>query len=202
MAYLGWGTSFIDFDNDGWLDLFIANGHVYPEIDDFDFESKYHEPRQVYRNLGKGRFKELTGEIGGPLLDKKSGRGAAFADYDNDGDIDVLVVNMNEPPSLLRNDTASDNAWVSLRLHGTKSNRDGIGARVSLTAGGLQQTREIRSGGSYLSHNDFRMHFGLGQAKEIVDVEVSWPSGLIETFPELSAGRYHALEEGQGDVRE
>ena len=201
MAYLGWGTSFMDLDNDGRLDLFIANGHVYPEIDEFDVESKYAEPRQVYRNLGNGRFKELTKEIGGPLLDNKSSRGAAFADYDNDGDVDVLVVNMNEPPSLLRNDTDSGNTWVGLRLVGTKSNRDGIGARVSLKVGGLQQTAETRSGGSYLSHNDFRLHFGLGNAKEVGDVEVRWPSGLTETFSGLTPGRYHTLEEGKGTAR-
>ena len=159
MAYLGWGTSFVDIDNDGFLDLFIANGHVYPEIDTFEIESRYHEPRQVYRNLGDGRFQELTSEIAGPLVDKKSSRGAAFADYDNDGDIDILVVNMNEPPSLLRNDTASGHHWIGFRLAGTKSNRDGIGARVTLSAGGMRQTREVRSGGSYLSHNDFRAAF-------------------------------------------
>lgn len=198
MAYLGWGTSFVDLDNDGFLDLFIANGHVYPEIDTFEIESRYHEPRQVYRNLGDGRFQELTSEIAGPLVENKSSRGAAFADYDNDGDIDVLVVNMNEPPSLLRNDTASGHHWIGLRLAGTKSNRDGIGARVTLSAGGMRQTREVRSGGSYLSHNDFRLHFGLGRAEKIEAVKVRWPSGLAETFPALEAGKYHTLQEGEG----
>ncbi len=200
MPYLGWGTAFVDLDNDGYLDLFIANGHVYPEIDAFDIESKYHEPRQVYRNLGTGRFEELTNKIGGPLLEKKSSRGAAFADYDNDGDIDVLVVNMNEPPQLLRNDTESGHHWIGLKLVGAKSNRDGIGARITL-AGDPKQTAEVRSGGSYLSHNDFRIHFGLGKGAKAGPVEVRWPSGLVETFSGLEADRYHTIEEGKGAAR-
>ena len=199
-AYLGWGTSFVDLDNDGLPDLFIANGHVYPEIDDFGIDSKYHEPKQVYRNLGDGRFQELTNDMAGPLLDAKSSRGAAFADYDNDGDTDVLVVNMNEPPTLLRNDTASGNHWITLRLIGTNSNRDAIGARVTAKSGSVIQTAEVRSGGSYLSHNDMRVHFGLGAADKVDQIEVRWPSGLVETFIELKPDDFHTLQEGKGQA--
>ena len=197
-AYLGWGTSFVDLDNDGLLDLFIANGHVYPEIDDFGIDSKYREPKQVYRNLGDGRFKELTKDIAGPLLDLQSSRGAAFADYDNDGDLDAVVINMNEPPSLLRNDTQSANHWINLRLLGTKSNRDAVGARVTIKTGSVKQTAEVRSGGSYLSHNDSRVHFGLGEAATVDQIEVHWPSGLVETFAALKPDEFHTLQEGKG----
>ena len=197
-AYLGWGTSFVDLDNDGLLDLFIANGHVYPEIDDFGIDSKYREPKQVYRNLGDGRFKELTNDIAGPLLDLHSSRGAAFADYDNDGDLDALVVNMNEPPTLLRNDTQSANHWINLRLLGTTSNRDAVGARVTIKTGSVKQTAEVRSGGSYLSHNDSRVHFGLGEAATVDQIEVHWPSGLVETFAALQPDEFHTLQEGKG----
>ncbi len=199
-AYLGWGTSFVDLDNDGLADLFIANGHVYPEIDDFGIDSRYHEPKQVYRNLGDGRFQELTSDMAGPLLDAKSSRGAAFADYDNDGDTDVLVVNMNEPPTLLRNDTVSGNHWITLRLIGTKSNRDAIGARVTAKIGSVTQTAEVRSGASYLSHNDMRVHFGLGAADKVDQLEVRWPSGRVETFAELKPDDFHTLQEGEGQA--
>ena len=199
-AYLGWGTSFVDLDNDGLPDLFVANGHVYPEIDGFGIDSKYREPKQVYRNLGDGRFQELTNDMAGPLLDAKSSRGAAFADYDNDGDTDVLVVNMNEPPTLLRNDTASGNHWITLRLIGTKSNRDAIGARVTAKSGSVIQTAEVRSGASYLSHNDMRVHFGLGAADKVDQLEVRWPSGRVETFAELKPDDFHTLQEGEGQA--
>jgi hypothetical protein len=200
VPYLGWGTAFVDLDNDGFLDLFIANGHVYPEIDGLDLTSTYHEPNQVYRNLRNARFEELTHQIGGPLLEKKSSRGAAFADYDDDGDIDVLVVNMDEPPQLLRNDSETGHHWIGLRLSGAKSNRDAIGARVTLL-GDRRQTAEVRSGGSYLSHNDFRVHFGLGKIEKLAAVGVTWPSGLVETFEGLEADRYHTLKEGTGTAK-
>ncbi|MBI3951777.1 MAG: VCBS repeat-containing protein [Acidobacteria bacterium] len=161
--YLGWGTGFADFDNDGFLDLFVANGHIYPEIDRLGVGTKYLERKLVYQNLGNGRFADVTERIGGAFLIEKSSRGAAFGDYDNDGHTDVAIVNLNDRPSLLRNDGGNRNRWLTLRLAGTKSNRDAIGARVQAVVGGMSLSAEVRSGGSYISQNDSRVHFGLGR---------------------------------------
>lgn len=198
LAYLGWGTGFVDLDNDGLLDIFIANGHVYTEIDQYAVGSKFLEPNQLYQNLGDGRFREVTKEIGGGLLIEKSSRGAAFGDIDNDGDLDILVINHNDRPTLLRNEVINGNHWITLRLVGTKSNRDAVGARVTAKAGSLVQIAEVRSGGSYLSHNDSRVHFGLGKATRIERLEVRWPSGLVETFENLQADQFIKVKEGQG----
>ena len=160
--YLGWGVGFVDFENSGLLDLFIANGHIYPEVDTHGLGTKYRQRKQVFRNLGNKRFQEITDQVGGGVLLERSSRGAAFGDYDNDGDVDVLVVNLDDRPTLLRNDTPAANHWLTLQLVGAKSNRDAIGARVRLTANGRTQSTEIRGGGSYLSNNDRRAHFGLG----------------------------------------
>ena len=200
-AHLGWGTEFVDLDNDGLLDIFIANGHVYPEIDGFGIDSKYLEPKQVYLNLGDGGFQEVTEQIGGPLIERKSSRGAAFGDYDNDGDIDVVVINLNDRPTLLRNDTETDNHWITLRLAGTKSNRGALGARVTLETAAGKQVAEVRSGGSYLSHNDARIHFGLGAIDTVQRVEVRWPSGLVETYASMKADSFHTLTEGSGSAK-
>jgi len=196
--HLGWGTGFVDLDNDGLLDIFIANGHVYPEIDKFQMGLKFLEPNQVYQNLGDGRFREVTEEIGGGILLEKSSRGTAFADYDNDGDLDILVINLNDRPTLLRNEGGNGNHWIKLKLVGTKSNRDAIGARVKVTLDGRVQIAEVRSGGSYLSHNDSRIHFGLGDSTKIKRLEVRWPSGLKETYENLSVDKFHVIIEGNG----
>jgi hypothetical protein len=198
--YLGWGVGFVDVDNDGLLDLFISNGHVFPDVDRTG-TSAYRQQNQVFRNEGRGRFRHVTAEVGGPLLAEKSARGAAFGDYDNDGDIDVLVVNMDEAPSLLRNDTSTDAHWVTLRLQGTRSNRDAIGARVTIEAGDRRQTAEVRSGGSYISHNDMRVHFGLGEATGVDRITVRWPSGRVDTIASLAADRFYHLVEGKGVQR-
>jgi predicted nucleotidyltransferase len=198
--YLGWGVKFVDLDNDGRLDVFVANGHVYPEVDKQGSGTRYHQRKQVFAGDGR-RFRDATSEIGGGLLLEKSSRGAAFGDYDNDGDIDVLVVNMNDRPTLLRNDTAPRHHWITIDLEGVKSNRDGIGARVRIDAGGRRQTAEARGDGSYLSHSDTRVHFGLGAATRVDRLEIRWPSGVTETASALAADRFYAAREGAGITR-
>ncbi len=199
LRYMGWGTGFVDVDNDGWLDIFVANGHVYPDIGAHGLGTTFRQRPQLFRNLGGRRFRDVAPDAGGALATEHSSRGAAFGDYDNDGDVDVLVVNMNERPSLLRNDTAGGGHWLSLKLAGgPKSNRDAIGARIRVTAGGRTQIAEVRSGGSYLSHNDTRAHFGLGDVARVERVEIRWPSGRIDTMTGLTADRFYLAREGQG----
>jgi len=193
---LGWGVGFVDLDNDGRLDVFVANGHIYPDIDRTG-TSTYLQRNQLYWNLGGGRFREVSREVGGPMLDAKSGRGAAFGDFDNDGDIDVLVVNVDDRPTLLRNDTTGGQ-WITVRLEGTVSNRDAIGARVTAEVAGVRQTAEVRSGGSYLSQNDVRVHFGLGAARQVDRLTIRWPSGRVETATELAANQFYVAREGAG----
>ncbi len=200
--HIGWGAEFADLDNDGWLDLFVVNGHVYPRIDDLAEGSTYLQRKEVYRNLGDGRFEELTLELGGDLLDLYSSRGAAFGDYDNDGDIDVLVTNLNAPPSLYRNEYSGPHNWIGLWLEGTDGNRDAIGARVEIEAGGQRMVRELRSGASFLSHNDLRLHFGLGEADVVDTIRVRWPNGRFEIFDGRAAGSYVTIREGEGAVPE
>jgi hypothetical protein len=195
--YLGWGVKFVDLDNDGRLDVFIANGHVYPEVDAHGLGTRYLQKKQVFLNEGK-RFRHATSEIGGGLLIEKSSRGAALGDIDNDGDVDALIINMNDRPTLLRNDSPPSNRWITLRLVGTKSNRDAIGARVRIEAGGRAQTTFVRGDGSYLSHSDLRAHFGLREATKVDRVEIRWPSGLIETTTGLTANRFYVVAEGKG----
>jgi hypothetical protein len=196
LPYLGWGTGFADFDNDGWLDLFVANGHVYPNVDQLKGIRRYLQPKELYRNLGNGRFAEISGRVAGDLSTPRPSRGAAFGDYDNDGDIDVLVVNANSRPSLYRNDGGNRKAWIGFRLIGASSNRDAIGARVEIDAGGRTQVGEVRSGGSYLSHNDMRVHFGLGSTQHVDRIRIRWPNGKTETFGRMNAGQYVTIREG------
>jgi hypothetical protein len=198
---LGWGTGFADFDNDGWPDLFVANGHVYPDVDQLKETSRYLQPKELYRNLGDGHFIEVVGLKGGDLAIPRAARGAAFGDFDNDGDIDVLVVNSNGVPSLYRNDGGNRNSWIGFRLVGTSSNRDAIGARIEIEAGGRTQVGEVRSGGSYLSHNDMRVHFGLGSAKGVDRIRVRWPSGKTETLSGMDAGQYVTIRESEQVTR-
>ncbi len=198
LTYLGWGAGFADFDNDGLLDLFVANGHVYPEIDRTGRGSKYLQPKQLFKNQGKGRFRDVTDEVGGGLLFEASSRGAAFGDFDNDGDIDVLIINMNDRPTLLRNDTDAGNSWIALKLVGKAQNRDAVGARVWLQEEGWLQVAEVRSGGSYLSHNDMRVRFGLGRRTKVPAVKVRWPDGGIEWFDGLAPNAIHVIRQGHG----
>jgi hypothetical protein len=200
--YLGFGAGFFDYDHDGWLDIFIANGHVYPEVDQTNTGERYLQPNQLFRNQRDGTFRETTAEAGSGFQTKHAGRGAAFGDIDNDGDLDILVNNNDGPPLLLRNSGAPGTHFVNLRLIGTtvnrqtKSPRDPIGATVWITTKQGRQMREVRSGGSYLSSNDLRLHFGLGEAASIDRLEVRWPSGQKQTFGPLAADRFYLLREG------
>ncbi len=203
--YIQWGTGLVDLNNDGWPDVFTVTGNVYPEVEQVFKEYPHRSPRLIYRNLGNGRFKEVTAECGPGARELHSSRGCAFGDYDNDGDIDVLIMNMNEPPSLLRNDYNGSprgaNHWLTLKLIGTKSNRSAIGARVRLKAGARQQTQEVSSQSSYYSHNDPRLHFGLGESVRAEQVEIRWPNGQTEIIKDIAANQIVTIKEGFGVVK-
>jgi enediyne biosynthesis protein E4 len=196
--WLGWAVAFLDLDLDGWQDLFLVNGHVYPEVDQVKTEAGYKQRKVVYRNRGDGRFDDVTEQLGPPVTVPKAGRGAAYADFDNDGDVDILVTNVHDTPELYRLDQREARSWSALRLVGVQSNRSAIGARVVLSAGGVTQVSEVRGGGSYYSQNDLRMHFGLGSAKAIDRVEVRWPNGNIEVWTGVEPNRIVTLTEGTG----
>ena len=196
--WLGWGTAFVDFDNDGWLDLLLMNGHVYPEVRQVKSEAGYEQPKVLYRNLRNGRFEDLTARVGAPLTIPKAARGAAFGDIDNDGQLDVAIANINDRPDLYRLTGDPSHHWIDLKLTGTASNRDAIGARVHLVAGGTEQWQEVRGGGSYLSQNDLRVHFGLDAATVVDRLDVRWPNGRDEHWQNLAADTLHTLTEGTG----
>jgi hypothetical protein len=208
--WLGWGVGFLDLDADGWLDLFLVNGHVYPEVSALETEAGYKQPKVVYRNLRNGRFADVTAALGPPVTIPKAARGAVFADFDNDGDVDVLVNNMHDTPDLFRLDGSGERRWISLKLVGKQSNRNAIGALVRVItddgahlrqgSGGQEQRQEVRGGGSYYSQNDFRLHFGLGPARTVERVVVRWPNGLEESWTSLAIGRLHTLTEGTGQA--
>jgi hypothetical protein len=200
VSYLGWGATFADLDNDGLEDLFVANGHIYPSIETLRVGQSYRQPKQVFRNMGGGKFIEIASVLKGDLIRPKSARGTAFGDFDNDGDIDVVAININDRPSLYRNAGGNRNRWISLRLQGTKSNRDAIGARVQLRSGGKTQLREVASGGSYLSSNDARLHFGLGDETLVESIQVRWPSGETDELTAVEANRFVHIREGSGIV--
>ena len=197
LLYLGWGTGFIDYDNDTWLDVFVVNGHLYPEVERLDY--KYLQSKLLFRNTGTGRFQQTTDKVGADFSRPSGGRGAAFADFDNDGDLDVAVTNIDGLPELLRNDGGNRKHFLSLRLVGTRSNRDGVGARVQIKTGTTVQMREVRSGGSFMSHNDLRLHFGLGKALA-ADVAIRWPSGQTEELENLKANHFYTVRESEGVI--
>jgi enediyne biosynthesis protein E4 len=199
--WLGWGTGWIDLDNDGWLDLFLTNGHVYPEVSQLKTEAGYKQRKVIYRNLGNGRFADISERLGSPVTEPKAGRGSAFGDFDNDGQTDVAIANVNDVPDLFRLKGAAGRHWTTLTLVGTTSNRNAIGARVRCVAGGVTQWQEVRGGGSYMSQNDFRVHFGLGAATRVERVEVRWPNGSEELWENLPADSFQTLKEGAGRVR-
>jgi hypothetical protein len=196
--WLGWGVGFLDLENDGWLDLFLVNGHVYPEVEQIKSEAGYRQRKVVYRNEGTGRFADITERLGGAVMAPKAGRGAAFADFDNDGDLDVVVNNVHDTPDLFRLDRSGAGHWVGLLLVGTESNRSAIGARVRLVTPAGARVQEVRGGGSYYSQNDLRVLFGLGGDKTFERIEVRWPNGRTESWKGLEADRYHTLKEGSG----
>lgn len=195
---LGFGVGFFDFDNDGRQDIFIANGHVYAQLAARKLHLTYPQPRTLYRNTGNGRFADVSAQSGPGITSALVGRGCAFGDLDNDGDIDIVVNNLDAPPSLLRNTGGNRNHWLMVKCRGVRSNRSAIGARVTLTAAGRSQTAEVMSGSSYYSHNDLRLHFGLGDATMADRLEVRWPSGLVESFSSLPANHLFVIEEGKG----
>ena len=193
--FVGWGCGFFDFDNDGWKDLLLVNGHVFPEVDRLGIDVHYKDRAILYHNNGKGKFVDISESAGPGILEKHCARGAAFGDYDNDGAVEVLVNNQNEPPSLLKQSTPPAGNWVLLKLAGVKSNRSGIGARVRLNAGGLVQIGEVRSGGSYLSQSDLRLHFGLAAARRIDWLEIDWPSGVHQVEKNMPVNQVITIRE-------
>jgi hypothetical protein len=200
---LGWGVGFFDMDNDGWLDILMSNGHVYPEVDKSKTDLKYAEHKYLYRNLRNGRFEEVTNQGGPGIVENAPARGCAFGDYDNDGDLDIAVNCVNAIPQLLRCDSTLKRNWIKIKLVGVKSNRTGIGSRVLVTAKTvpaaeepLVQMDELRSGGSYFSQNDMRMHFGLDQATKVDMVEIRWLSGQVDQLKNLEVNRLYVIQEG------
>ncbi|HXZ30988.1 MAG TPA: CRTAC1 family protein [Terriglobales bacterium] len=194
--WVGWGTGFFDMDNDGWLDLFIVNGHVYPQMDQVHGVTPYRQPMLLFRNQRDGTFEDVSNVLA--EIPAASRRGVAFGDLNNDGKVDIVIVNMDEPPTLLLNGTESKNHRVLFKLVGTRSNRSAIGARVTVKAGKLIQMSEVRAGGSYLSQNDPRLHFGLGNASSMEEVQIRWPNGRIEMLRNVPADFIYTIVEGGG----
>jgi hypothetical protein len=199
--YVAWGCGFIDYDNDGWVDLVQINGHVYPEVDQYNFGESFKNPRLVYRNLGNGHFRDVSAEMGPGIGERFSSRGAAFGDYQNNGCMDVLVLNLNDLPSLLRNDGGNKQNWIKLKLIGSKCNRTAIGARVRVITGKHIQMDEVHSGTSVMSQSDLRLHFGLGNLEKVDVIEVKWPTTQsIERFTGVKANQILTIREGSGIV--
>jgi len=203
IPFLGWGTGFLDFDNDGWKDIFVANGHVYPGVDQSDWGTTFAERPLLFHNLRNGKFEVVPPVKGTGLASILTARGAAFGDLFNDGKIDVVINQLDNSPALLRNVNADQNHWVGLKLiGGPKSPRDAVGATVYLTAGGIRQRADVISGGSYASSNDFRLHFGLGSAAKIDALEIHWPSGFVEHVNSIALDRFSTIVEGKGVAAE
>jgi enediyne biosynthesis protein E4 len=194
LPYVGWGTKFFDYDNDGWVDLFVANGHAYPQ------RGHYRQREFLFHNNRDGTFSEVANQVGSALMEERAGRGVAFGDIDNDGDVDIVVNDLDGSPQLLRNDGGSSNNSILIKTVGVKSNRDGIGARVRIVSGDLVQVDEVRSGGSYLSQSDLRLHFGLERRTKIDLVEVRWPSGVVDKITNLGVNKVFTVKEGKGVV--
>ncbi|PYU75648.1 MAG: CRTAC1 family protein [Acidobacteria bacterium] len=200
VPWVKWGDAFVDLDNDGWLDLITVNGHVYPQVDTLPSGARYREPKLVHFNQRDGTFCDASDQAGSAILEPRVSRGLAVGDLFNDGNMDVVVEDLEGSPMILRNHGITGRHWVSFELAGTKSNRLAIGAKVKIVAGGMTQTEEIHSGGSYLSQNDSRVHFGLGGATTITSVEIHWPSGAVERLKDLRADQFYAVLEGKGRV--
>jgi enediyne biosynthesis protein E4 len=197
---LSFGGGFLDYDNDGWLDLFIANGHVYPEVESFPVHQHYRQLNSLFHNSGANKFDETTEAAGIAALPPRVGRGVAFADFDNDGSVDIIVANNDDPPTLLHN-SGSSNHFLNLKLVGTKSNRDALGARIRVVAGGISQIRDVAGGGSYLSQSDLRANFGLGKSAQAEKVEIKWPSGQVDTFGNVKADNFYIAVEGGRELQ-
>lgn len=205
--FLGWGCGFFDMDNDGWPDILICNGHVYPEVEQLKTEAGYAQRKLLYQNLRNGHFADISFQAGPGISEPSASRGAAFGDFDNDGDIDVVVNCVNSYPQLLRCDSKLDHNWIKVRTIGTKSNRSGIGARITCVTHfpgepkPHSQIDEVRSGGGYFSQNDLRVHFGLGKAEKVDVLEIRWPSGQVDTLKDLKANQLIYVKEGEGITR-
>jgi enediyne biosynthesis protein E4 len=199
LPFVGWSTAFFDYDNDGWLDVFIANGHTLDNVELFDATTSYAQRNQLFANLGDGRFEERSESLGAGMALENVSRGAAFGDYDDDGDVDIFVVNSTARADLLRNEGGSGKGnWLRVQTVGTRSNRDGVGARIELRAGGLHQIREIKTGSGLYGQNDMRASFGLGQHPRIEILEVRWPSGVVDRLHDITANRTLTIKEGVG----
>jgi hypothetical protein len=196
LPWVKWGDAFVDLDNDGWLDLIAVNGQVYPQVDSLPSGARYHQPKNLFLNARNGKFCDAGKQAGAALIEPRVSRGLAVADLDNDGNVDIVVSDIDGGPMILHNQGTGGSHWVSFDLEGTRSNRLALGARVTITAGGMVQTEEVRSGGSYLSQNDLRVHFGLAGAIGIDSVEVRWPSGKIEHLSGLKADMFYRIVEG------
>ena len=199
--YVGWGTGIVDLDNDGFPDVFVTTGSVYPEVEKKLPSYPFHTPRLVFRNLGDGRFEELIEEAGSGVSDAHCSRGCAFGDFDNDGDMDILVMNMNEPPSLLRNDVSGGGHWLKVFLIGVQTNRSAIGARVTTRYGNRRQAQEVTAQSSFYSANDRRLHFGLG-SETSAELTIRWTNGKTETIPNVAADQLVVIKEGAGIIRQ
>jgi hypothetical protein len=198
--YIGWGDAFFDFDNDGWPDLFLVNGHVYPQVDSLDIIGKYREPKLLFLNQSSGTFKDVSKLVGPAIQIPQVSRGVAVGDLFNNGRLDIVIENLEGRPMILQTQGGRANHWISFELEGTKSNRLGLNARVKATAGDLVQTDEVISGGSYLSQNDLRIHFGLGDRQRVDRVEIFWPTGKTEILTNLAADHFYHAKEGEGIV--
>ncbi|MDA2929454.1 CRTAC1 family protein [Acidobacteria bacterium AH-259-O06] len=196
--FLGWGVVFLDYDNDTWPDIFMVNGHVYPEVNTHLPDTTYKQRPILYRNLGNQRFKDVSSQAGSALMAKFAGRGLAKGDYDNDGDVDLFINNMWDSPSLLENRGGNGNNFLSVQLVGTAANRSGIGGRVTVVAGGRSQMNEVRSGSSFMSQNDLRLHFGLGQTNVVDRLEIQWPGGEIEEIVSVKPNQFLTITQGKG----
>jgi hypothetical protein len=199
--WLGWGCGFIDVDNDGWLDVFLVNGHVYPEVERLKTEAAYAQRKVLYRNLQNGHFADVSDEVGGAVIEPTPSRGCAFGDYDNDGRLDILINPVNAAPELLHAESSNQNNWIKIKTIGIKSNRNGIGARIKCVTADGTQIDEVRSGGSYYSQNDLRVHFGLGKIQKVKSIEVRWPSGQVDTLNDIAVNQLILVKEGTGIIR-
>ncbi len=200
LPWVKWGDAFVDLDNDGWLDVISVNGQVYPQVDSLPSGARYRQPKNLFMNERNGNFCDAAAQAGPALQLPRVSRGLAVADLDNDGNVDVIIGDLDGEPMILRNEGLPGTHWVSFELAGTKSNRLAIGARLKIVAGGMTQTEEVRSGGSYLSNHDFRVHFGLANATKIDSVEIIWPSGTVDKLSNLQADKFYSVLEGSGVV--
>jgi len=199
-GYVGWGDAFVDFDNDGWEDFFLVNGHVYPQVDSLHSRLKYFEPKLLFLNQRDGRFADISKLAGAAIQAPQVSRGLAVGDLFNDGKLEAVVENLVGRPMILRPEGGPRNHWISFQLEGVKSNRLALNARVRAVAGDLVQSSEVISGGSYLSQNDLRIHFGLDKHERVDKAVVFWPDGRVETLTNLSADRFYAVREGAGVI--